>query len=108
MKSADRGTWAHMAQKTDHVESVRAVRQLRRIRPVYAGGAALWAASAVWTGWDDPGSRQMWVSVLFLAVFAGLLSMTSLWLWRQQTAGEGRSVHHAAPRRTAARRHANA
>ncbi|MFH0176925.1 hypothetical protein ACIA6D_37535 [Streptomyces cacaoi] len=97
-----------MAQKTDHVESVRAVRQLRRIRPVYAGGAALWAASAAWTGWDDPGSRQMWVSVLFLVVFAGLLSVTSLWLWRQQTAGEGRSVHHAAPRRTAARRHANA
>ncbi|MFF3200763.1 MULTISPECIES: hypothetical protein [unclassified Streptomyces] len=50
----------------------------------------------------------MWVSVLFLVVFAGLLSVTSLWLWRQQAAGEGRSVHHAAPRRTATRRHANA
>ncbi|MEU5281748.1 hypothetical protein [Streptomyces asoensis] len=97
-----------MAQKSDHVESVRAVRQLRRVRPVYAGGALLWAASAAWTGWEQPGSRQMWVSVLFLVVFTGLLSVTSVWLSRQRAAGEGRSVHHAAPRRTFANRHASA
>ncbi|MFD9389411.1 hypothetical protein ACFWBB_01310 [Streptomyces sp. NPDC060000] len=97
-----------MAQKNDHVESVRAVRQLRRVRPVYGGGALLWAASAAWTGWEDPGSRQMWVSVLFLVVFTGLLSVTSLWLSRQRAAGEGRSVHHAAPRRALSGRHASA
>lgn len=97
-----------MTPENDHAESVRAVRQLRRIRPVYAGGAALWAASTAWAGWEDPGSRQMWVSVLFLIVFTGLLSVTSLWLWRRQPAGSGAAVHHAAPRRMAARRQASA
>ncbi|MFF8190506.1 hypothetical protein ACF05L_06360 [Streptomyces bobili] len=97
-----------MTPKNDHAESVRAVRQLRNVRPVYAGGAALWAASAAWTGWEEPGSRQMWVSVVFLAVFTGLLSVTSLWLWRQQPAGESGPAHHAAPRRMAARRQASA
>ncbi|KRD14479.1 hypothetical protein QA862_26455 [Streptomyces sp. B21-101] len=97
-----------MASKIDHAESVRAVRQLRRIRPVYAGGAVLWAASAGWTGWEDPGSRQMWVSVLFLLVFTGLLSVTSLWLGRQRLSRTSEPVHHAAPRRTAWRGHANA
>ncbi|MEU0114617.1 hypothetical protein ABZ137_13005 [Streptomyces bobili] len=97
-----------MTPKNDHGESVRAVRQLRNVRPVYAGGAALWATSAAWTGWEDPGSRQMWVSVVFLVVFTGLLSVTSLWVRREQSAGAGGPVHHAAPRRTAARRQASA
>lgn len=108
MEGAYRGTCVDMALGTDHTESVRALRQLRRIRTFYAGGAVLWAASAASAGWDDPGSRQMWVSVVFLVVFAALLSMTSLWLSRQQAARSDEPVHHAAPRRAAWRRHANA
>ncbi|MFF9809711.1 hypothetical protein ACF1G5_32100 [Streptomyces coeruleorubidus] len=50
----------------------------------------------------------MWVSVVFLVVFVALLSMTSLWLWRQQAAGWGEPVHHAAPRRAAWRHQASA
>ncbi|MFD8236586.1 hypothetical protein ACFV20_32515 [Streptomyces sp. NPDC059696] len=97
-----------MASETDHAESVRALRQLRRMRTFYAGGAALWAVSAGSAGWADPGSRQMWVSVVFLVVFASLLAMTALWLRRRQADQPTEPVHHAAPRRTAWRRHANA
>lgn len=68
----------------------------------------MWAASAASVGWEDPGSRQMWVSVIFLAVFTGLLSVTSLWLWRQQATHPAAPAHHAAPRRPAWRGHANA
>jgi nicotinamide riboside transporter PnuC len=50
----------------------------------------------------------MWVSVVLLVVFAALLAMTSLWLWRRQAHSPDEPVHHAAPRRTAWRRHANA
>ncbi|WP_345665596.1 hypothetical protein [Streptomyces venetus] len=78
------------------------------MRTFYAGGAVLWAASALVAGWDDPGSRQMWVSVVLLAVFTALLSMTYVCLWRQQSARWGEPVHHAAPRRMAWRRHADA
>lgn len=78
------------------------------MRTFYAGGAVLWAATATSAGWDSPGSRQMWVSVVLLTVFAALLGMTSLWLWRQQARSSQEPVHHAAPRRTAWRRHANA
>ncbi|MFE0450190.1 hypothetical protein ACFW2D_02630 [Streptomyces sp. NPDC058914] len=49
----------------------------------------------------------MWVSVVFLVVFAALWSM-SLWLLRQRAARSVEPVHHAAPRRMAWRRHANA
>ncbi|MGW0614765.1 hypothetical protein [Streptomyces sp. NPDC002788] len=97
-----------MAPETDHAGSVRALRQLRRIRTFYATGAVLWAVAAASTAWDNPGGRQMWVSVVFLVVFVALLSTASLWLRRQQAAGSGEPVHHAAPRRTAWRRHANA
>lgn len=97
-----------MASETDHAESVRALRQLRRMRTFYAGGAALWAAAAGSVGWTDPGSRQMWVSVALLVVFASLLAMTSLWLRRRQADQPDEPVHHAAPRRTAWRRHASA
>ncbi|MFF6879590.1 MULTISPECIES: hypothetical protein [unclassified Streptomyces] len=97
-----------MATETDHAESVRALRQLRRMRTFYAGGAALWAVSAGSAGWDDPGSRQMWISVVFLVVFAALLGMTSIWLRRQRADHSAEPVHHAAPRRPAWRRHANA
>ncbi|GAA4335587.1 hypothetical protein GCM10023086_68180 [Streptomyces venetus] len=108
MECVFRGTCVGMAPENDHAESVRALRQLRRMRTFYAGGAVLWAASALVAGWDDPGSRQMWVSVVLLAVFTALLSMTYVCLWRQQSARWGEPVHHAAPRRMAWRRHADA
>ncbi|GGW80131.1 hypothetical protein GCM10010320_72730 [Streptomyces caelestis] len=108
MEGVFRGTCVGMEPETDHTESVRALRQLRRMRTFYAGGSVLWGAAAALAGWDAPGSRQMWVSVLLLVVFVALLSMTSLWLWRQQAARSGESVRHAAPRREAWRRHANA
>ncbi|MBV1938564.1 hypothetical protein [Streptomyces sp. BV286] len=97
-----------MAPKNDHSMSLRAVRQLHRMRAFYAAAVLLWAASAAWTGWAHPGSRQMWVSALFLLVFAGLLSVTSLWLRRLQDSGADKPAHHAAPRRVPARRHVNA
>ncbi|MFE1251765.1 hypothetical protein [Streptomyces sp. NPDC058735] len=84
-----------MAAETDHAESVRALRQLRRMRTFYAGGAVLWAATAATAGWDTPGSRQMWVSVALLVVFAVLLSVTSVWVWRQQAARPDASGRHA-------------
>ncbi|MDX2546438.1 hypothetical protein ACOT81_36880 [Streptomyces sp. WI04-05B] len=97
-----------MAPETDHSASVRALRQLRRIRLFYAGGAVLWAVSAALGGWDDPGGRQMWVSVVLLLVFTGLLSATSVWLGRRQSSRAGGPVHHAAPRRTPWHGQANA
>lgn len=102
------GTRAGMASKTDRVMSLRAVRQLRRVRAFYVMGAALWAAAAAWTGWESPGSRRMWVSVLLLAVFTGLLLTASLWLRRLEAAGASKPVHHAASRKATAPRHAHA
>ncbi|MFE6334281.1 hypothetical protein ACFVOK_13835 [Streptomyces sp. NPDC057798] len=97
-----------MAPKNDHSKLLRAVRQMRRIRAFYALGALLWAATATWGAWQHPGTRQMWVPLLLLVVFAGLLSATTLWL-RQHRAGDaGQPAHHAAPRRPAVRRHASA
>lgn len=74
-----------MASTTD-LMSLRAVRQLRRIRAFYAVGALLWAASTAWTAWHSPGSRQMWVSALLLVIFTGLLAAAALWLQRCQAA----------------------
>ncbi|MEU9234003.1 hypothetical protein [Streptomyces subrutilus] len=71
-----------MAPKRESLKSLRAARQLRRVRSLYLAGTVLWAAAAVWTGWLQPGSRQMWVSVLLLTVFAGLLVTASTWLRR--------------------------
>ncbi|MFI1722369.1 hypothetical protein [Streptomyces sp. NPDC020489] len=97
-----------MAPKSDHSKFLRAVRQMRRIRAFYALGALLWAATAAWGGWQNPGSRQMWVPVLLLVVFAALLTATTLWLRQHRSEGADRPTHHAAPRRTAVRRHASA
>nr|WP_079148331.1 hypothetical protein [Streptomyces agglomeratus] len=95
-----------MAPKTDHLMSLRAARQLRRVRTFYVAGVLLWAAAAAWMGWTLPGSRQMWVSVLLLAVFVGLLCTASLWLRRLQAATHDRLAHHAAPRGVVASRQA--
>ncbi|MER6702782.1 hypothetical protein [Streptomyces fumanus] len=98
-----------MTSTTDRVISLRAVRQMRRVRAFYAGGVLLWAVLTVWTAWQMPGTRQMWVSALLLAVFSGLLLTTSLWLHRLRTEdAPRRPAHHAAPRKATASRHAHA
>lgn len=102
------GTRGGMASKTDRVMSLRAVRQLRRVRTFYTGGVLLWAVLTAWTAWQLPGSRQMWVSALLLALFSGLLLTASLWLQRLQPAGSRRPAHHATPRKSTAPRHAHA
>ncbi len=79
--------------------SLRAARQLRRVRDFYSAGVLLWAAAAAWTGWTHPGSRQMWVSLLLLGVFAGLLATASVWLRHFQDAPDHKPAHHAAPGR---------
>ncbi|MFF0383583.1 hypothetical protein [Streptomyces sp. NPDC004286] len=95
-----------MAAKTDHSRIMRAVRQLRRVRAFYATGVALWLTAAIWTGWMSPGSRQMWVSVLLLTLFAGLLATATMWLQRLRTRNAEAPAHHAAPGRKIAARHA--
>ncbi|CAL9619636.1 hypothetical protein SUDANB58_05804 (plasmid) [Streptomyces sp. enrichment culture] len=98
-----------MAPKTERIQFLRAVRQLRRIRSFYAVGILLWTGSALWTGWQAPGSRQMWVSVLLLVVFTSLLVAASLSLRRLAVPATGRPVHHAAThKRLSAGRHAHA
>lgn len=103
---ADRGTRLGMASKTDHLMSVRAARQLLRVRTFYVAGALFWGTAAAWMGWTHPGSLQMWVSMLLLAVFTGLLCTASLWLRRLRAATRDRPAHHAAPRRAVAPRQA--
>ncbi|MFF9498036.1 hypothetical protein [Streptomyces flaveolus] len=98
-----------MAPKTERIQFLRAVRQLRRVRSFYAAGILLWTGSALWTGWQAPGSRQMWVSVLLLAVFTALLVTASLALRRLAVPATGRPVHHAAPHKlSSTHRHAHA
>ncbi|WP_324605003.1 hypothetical protein [Streptomyces griseus] len=88
--------------------SLRAVRELRRIRSFYAAGALLWAPAAAWSGWTHPGSRQMWLCLLLLSVFTGLLATTSVWLYRLQGTWSHRPARHAAPRQAIAPHHASA
>ncbi|MFB6791889.1 hypothetical protein ACFCWT_35090 [Streptomyces olivaceus] len=98
-----------MAPKTERIQFLRAVRQLRRIRSFYVVAMVLWTGSAAWTGWQAPGSRQMWVSVLLLAAFIALLTTASLSLRRLAVPATGRPAHHAAPHKApATRRHAPA
>ncbi|MFD3547317.1 hypothetical protein ACFWUW_17215 [Streptomyces sp. NPDC058655] len=76
----------------------RAVRQLRRIRTVYAAGIVLWAAGAAREAWEHPGSRQMWASLVLLALFTGLLSLTVASLWRHRVALRARMTARKAAR----------
>ncbi|MFG2682088.1 hypothetical protein [Streptomyces sp. NPDC048392] len=94
-----------MAPRTEHptpLETVRRLRQLRHLRGFYLMGFFLWAVSTAWTGWEAPGSRQMWAAVFLLSVFTGLLVMASLWVRRLEKAGPARPQHHAARRRAPA------
>lgn len=97
-----------MAPKTERILFLRAVRQLHRVRSFYAAGVLLWAAVAAWTGWQAPGSRQMWSCVLLLIVFTGLLVTASVTLRRLKVPETGRPARHAASQKTAKPRHAHA
>ncbi|MFI5542320.1 hypothetical protein ACIGD1_26130 [Streptomyces sp. NPDC085612] len=48
----------------------------------------------------------MWVCLLLVAVFTGLLTTTSLWLYRRRTIRTHEARRHAAPRRAVAPHHA--
>ncbi|MFE4547259.1 hypothetical protein [Streptomyces sp. NPDC056785] len=97
-----------MAPETKRIQFLRAVRQLHRVRSFYAAGVLLWVASAALTGWQAPGSRQMWVSVLLLAVFTTLLVTAGLSLRRLTVPPTGRPAHHTASNKAASTRHAHA
>ncbi|OAH15979.1 hypothetical protein [Streptomyces jeddahensis] len=97
-----------MAPNTERIQFLRATRQLHRVRSFYAVGVLLWAASAAWTGWQAPGSRQMWVSVLLLTVFTSLLTTATLSLRRLAVPPTGRPAHHPASHKAANTRHAHA
>ncbi|MFY4722943.1 hypothetical protein [Streptomyces sp. LaBMicrA B280] len=97
-----------MAPKSEGIEFLRAARQLRRVRSFYAAGALLWAGCTMWSGWQAPGSRQMWVAVLLLTVFTALLVTAGLSLRRLAVPATGRPAHHAAPHRTTGSHHAHA
>ncbi|RRQ76859.1 hypothetical protein CQW39_20455 [Streptomyces griseofuscus] len=96
-----------MAPKIERIEFLRAVRQLRRVRSFYAAGVLLWAGSAAWSARQAPGSREMWVSVLLLAVFTALLVTAGLSLRRLAVPATGRPAHHAAPHQATGSRHAS-
>ncbi|MGW1965098.1 hypothetical protein ACWCPD_33210 [Streptomyces sp. NPDC001935] len=91
-----------MAQKTERVMFLRAVRQLHRVRTFYGMGILLWSASTLWTAWQSAGSRQMWVSALLLTVFAGLLLTATLSLRSLQPPETGGPAHHAPSRKVRA------
>ncbi|KMO93504.1 hypothetical protein ACS04_35085 [Streptomyces roseus] len=97
-----------MAPKNDHLMSLRAVRELRRVRSFYTAGVLLWASAALWSGCARPGSRQMWACALLLAVFTGLLATTSLWLSRLQPTRSHEPARQTEHRRPPVPRHASA
>ncbi|MFF7342081.1 hypothetical protein ACFZAT_32855 [Streptomyces sp. NPDC008163] len=94
-----------MTSKTERIQFLRNARQLRRVRSFYAAAVPLWTVSALWTGWQAPGSRQMWVSVLLLAVFTALLATATFAQRRLATPETGRPAHHAAPHKLPGTRH---
>ncbi|MGW1183641.1 hypothetical protein ACWD7Y_09825 [Streptomyces drozdowiczii] len=95
-------------KKTERIQFLRALRQLHRARSFYAVGALLWAASVAWTGWQAPGSRQMWVSAILLTVFTGLLITAAVSLRRLAARTTYRPAHHAAPHKAPHPRQAHA
>lgn len=88
-----------MAMHTEPLTPWPVVRQLRRMRAMYAAGVALWATSSAWTGWTSPGSRPMWTSLLLLSVFTGLLVVTS-WLLQRLESADAAEQAEEAPRGT--------
>ncbi|WP_328580512.1 hypothetical protein [Streptomyces sp. NBC_00370] len=65
----------------------RVVRQLRRVRSVYAVGILLSALALVFQQ-DRSAGRQAGIAGAFLAVFAVLLAWTVVQLWRHHKVGQ--------------------
>ncbi|WP_326700982.1 hypothetical protein OG909_29005 [Streptomyces sp. NBC_01754] len=72
----------------------RAVRQLRRVRSVYVAGTLLSALGLFSYGDPAAGVRQTVIAAVFLVVFAALLMLTAVQLWRH-----GRTEHCGTARR---------
>ncbi|MFE4691410.1 MULTISPECIES: hypothetical protein [Streptomyces] len=72
----------------------RALRQLRRVRSVYLAGMLLSVLGLL--SYDDSaaGGRQTVIAGIFLLVFAALLTLTAVQLWRH-----GRTVHCSTAKR---------
>ncbi|MET9592683.1 hypothetical protein ABZY45_17235 [Streptomyces sp. NPDC006516] len=66
----------------------RAVRQLRRVRSVYVAGMLLSALGLLSLDDSAAGGRQAAIAGTLLAVFAALLTLTAVQLWRH-----GRTEH---------------
>jgi hypothetical protein len=66
----------------------RAVRQLRRVRSVYVAGMLLSALVLLSYDTSGAGGRQTMIAGVFLVVFAALLTLTAVQLWRH-----GRTKH---------------
>ncbi|GGP79817.1 hypothetical protein [Streptomyces sindenensis] len=64
----------------------RAVRQLRRVRPVYLGGMLISLLVLVLQADRDPGGRQV-IAGVFLLAFTALFALTAVQLWRHARAG---------------------
>ncbi|MEU0132738.1 hypothetical protein ABZ172_01670 [Streptomyces sp. NPDC006296] len=60
----------------------RALRQLRRVRSVYVAGVLLSVLGLLSYDNSTAGGRQTVIAGTFLAVFAGLLTLTAVQLWR--------------------------
>ncbi|MEU5718702.1 hypothetical protein AB0G71_23615 [Streptomyces sp. NPDC020403] len=72
----------------------RAVRQLRRVRSVYAAGMLLSALALLSFDESAAGGRQTVIAGVFLVVFAALLTLTAVQLWRH-----GRAEHCSTARK---------
>ncbi|WP_308294526.1 hypothetical protein [Streptomyces sp. RKAG290] len=73
------------------------VRQLRRVRSVYAAGVLLSVLGLVLQQDRSAGGRQVGVAGLFLAVFTVLLAWTVVQLWRHHKAGHCSTARKMSP-----------
>ncbi|RPK64568.1 hypothetical protein EES43_09390 [Streptomyces sp. ADI96-02] len=62
----------------------RAVRQLRRVRSVYAVGMVLSLLGLILQADRTPGGRQVEIAAALVAAFAALFVLTVIQLWRHR------------------------
>ncbi|MFI9501232.1 hypothetical protein ACIG92_25615 [[Kitasatospora] papulosa] len=72
----------------------RALRQLRRVRSVYLAGVLLSVLGLLSYDNSAAGERQAVIAGVFLLVFAALLTLTAVQLWRH-----GRTKHCSTAKR---------